>query len=288
MSLCIGTAQFGMDYGISNTSGKVSYEDAKGIIDTSKKIGISKIDTAPAYGNAEECIGKLDTQGQDIISKLPSKPNNILDIESWFHESLNKSLKDLNRENIYGYLIHRVEDLFEHSDELLNLLIDANKQNLIKKIGVSIYSPSDLEKVFKLHHFDIVQVPFNVFDTRILDTGWLQKLKKNNVEVHTRSAFLQGLLLISRNKISPSFGKWKDNFNLWHDWIEDNNIDAVQACLRFVNSFKMIDEIVIGFENKRQLLQAHEFLTSESPEIDFPDLSCDDELLINPMNWRST
>ncbi len=285
MSLCIGTAQFGMDYGISNSSGKVSFEDAKSIIDTSKRIGITKIDTAPAYGDAEECIGKLDTQGQEIISKLPSKPKNFLDIESWFHASLNNSFKDLNRENIYGYLIHRVEDLFENNDVLLKLLIDAKKQNLIQKIGVSIYSPSDLEKAFKLHHFDIVQVPFNVFDTRILDTGWLQNLKKNNVEVHARSAFLQGLLLIPRNKINPSFGKWEESFNLWHDWIEDNRIDPVQACLRFVNSFKMIDEIVVGLENKRQLLQAHESLSLESQEIDFPDLSCDDELLINPMNW---
>ena len=110
MSLCIGTVHLGMDYGISNFSGKFHSKTQK-VSSIPQKDWNNQIDTA-AYGDAEECIEKLDTQGQKLFQNY-SKPKNFLDIESWFHASLNNSLKDLNRENIYGYLIHRVEDLLK-------------------------------------------------------------------------------------------------------------------------------------------------------------------------------
>ena len=61
-----------------------------------------------------------------------------------------------------------------------------------------------LSIILALYNFDIVQAPFNLIDRRLIETGWLEKLNMSNIEVHCRSCFLQGLLLMDREKLMPT------------------------------------------------------------------------------------
>ncbi len=96
------------------------------------------------------------------------------------------------------------------------MLLKTIKLNgLVKKIGISIYDPSECEQVMNLARIDIVQAPLNIVDRRLVVSGWLSRLHSEEIEIHTRSVFLQGLLLMPRNKIPKIFDRW---FRAWDQW----------------------------------------------------------------------
>ena len=133
---------------------------------------------------------------------------------------------------------------------------------------------------------DIVQAPFNILDRRLEVSGWLDKLSQTGVELHSRSVFLQGLLLQKKNQRNPYFNKWSDYFNKFNDWINDTKQTSLSATLNFSYSYEQINKVIVGVENKSQLT---EIITSisKSPQYPIPDeLIIDDPMLINPRNWK--
>ena len=116
--------------------------------------------------------------------------------------------------------------------------------------------------------------------------GWLRRLTDCNIEVHTRSAFLQGLLVMPRTSIPEKFSSWCRTWDAWHDWLSVNEISAVQACLGFACSFPEVDRVVVGVETIAQLSQL--IAAARSPfGMEFPDIASTDESLINPSLWSS-
>jgi aryl-alcohol dehydrogenase-like predicted oxidoreductase len=156
----------------------------------------------------------------------------------------------------------------------------------VQKVGVSIYSPTDLDALAQYYHLDIVQAPFNLVDQRLYRSGWLQRLKDDGVEIHTRSAFLQGLLLMTRAGIPQKFSPWENLWQTWHGWLTDHPISAVQASLAFPLSFPEIDRVVIGADSVCQLSQIMS-VTNLPLNVHLPNLQCDDLNLVNPANWSS-
>ena len=153
------------------------------------------------------------------------------------------------------------------------------------KIGVSIYDPSILTQLTKNMDLDIVQAPLNIFDRRIVDSGWLEKLKSQDIEVVARSVFLQGLLLMESEDRPAFFRKWKKNFDLYDKWLIKNSISRVEACLQFVFSFSEIDRIIIGIDGTSQLVEISSFF--KPIYLDCPkNLSSNDQQLIDPNNWK--
>ena len=70
--ICLGSAQFGADYGIANKNGQVEQIEVKKILDYAATVKIDSIDTAIDYGNSEEIIGQYANDRFKIGSKLPS------------------------------------------------------------------------------------------------------------------------------------------------------------------------------------------------------------------------
>ena len=134
--------------------------------------------------------------------------------------------------------------------------------------------------------FNLVQAPFNIIDQRLLISGWMQQLKDNGVEIHTRSAFLQGLLLMDQVDIPSKFSPWKHLWKKWHDWLAQNNVPALQGALSFVLSFPEIDRVVVGADSRLQLV---EIISAANGVLNaaLPNLLCADENLINPANWSN-
>jgi aryl-alcohol dehydrogenase-like predicted oxidoreductase len=285
MRLALGTAQFGLPYGIANQAGQVTRSAAKAMLDLAAANGIDTIDTAIAYGESEACLGEMGTQGFKLVTKLPATPPGCDDVSGWVQEQVAASLTRLGVSVVYGLLLHRPEQLLEsHGKAIYQALQGLKAAGQIQKVGVSVYAPSELEELTPRYRLDLIQAPFNLVDRRLHATGWLRRLKDEGIEIHTRSAFLQGLLLMPEATRPAKFSPWSDLWSIWHDWLSRHSVSAVQACLAFPLSFSEIDRVVVGADSVSQLGQIISAAASAAL-IDFPDLHCEAEDLINPVRW---
>ena len=286
--LAIGTAQFGLDYGISNSTGKVNFVEAKEILDFASKINIDTIDTAISYGNSEEILGKIGVKDFKVITKLPKVPANIINHDIWIKENLTNSIDKLKVNKIYAVLLHSSNDfLGEKGYDLFQALSKLKEDGFISNIGVSIYNPEELDNIENNSiPLDIVQTPFNIIDRRIELSGWLDKLAKNKIKVHVRSVFLQGLLLQNSNNRNPYFMKWNNYFNKLDEWINDTKQTKLGAAINFSYSFNQINNIIVGVQNKFQLSEISKSILQEFSHPIPSELHIDDLMLVNPSNWK--
>ena len=286
MKLAIGTAQLGSAYGIANTSGILPEKEMKKILDRATLEGINTIDTAKSYGESEIILGNSCVDNFKVITKLPTVPDNCLNIEKWVDNYIERSLISLKLKKIYGILLHNPNQLLSDSGKVLFRALESYKKNgVISKIGISIYSPSQLDLILPKFSIDIVQAPFNIVDRRILNSGWLEKLSKKNIETHIRSVFLQGLLLMQYEKIPNQFSNWNRVWLKWKNWLLDNEISPVHACISFVDSFQEVDKIIVGFDSFAHFDQII-VASKKLPINNIINIELEDELLINPSYWR--
>jgi len=286
MRLALGTAQFGLPYGIANISGQVTQNDAQAILEYAASVGIETIDTAIAYGDSEQCLGRVGASAFNVITKLPVIPDTVSDVENWIIRSVNGSISRLGIDSLYGLMLHRPHQLLEgRGAEIITVLQHLKRSGIVKKIGVSTYAPSEFGTLFDFHDFDIVQCPFSLVDQRLVTSGWLKKLKRYGVEVHVRSVFLQGLLLMPAMRLPASFKKWKSIWDTWEEWLLKNETSALEACLSYVLSFSEIDRVVVGIDSRDQLVGITSIYPGRNFN-DYPAIDSDDINLVNPVNWR--
>jgi len=285
MKLAIGTAQFGMQYGLERKKIKIS--EIKKIKSFLVKCKILKIDTASNYGNSEKILGDLNFKNFKIISKLKIPKIKTSDIPNWISKEINISLKNIKLKKLYGLLIHDYRDLNgKRGILLINELKKLKKRGIVKKIGISIYNPNELNKVMRIFKPEIIQFPYNVLDQRIETTGWLKKLKSLKIETYARSCFLQGLLLNfkKKNKIRNNFKLYKSILNKWFVWCSDNNISPVKGCLDFVRSQNKIDYLIIGFNDLSELREIKK--NFDNKKVFIPNIfSVNNINLIDPRKW---
>ena len=289
--IALGTAQFGLPYGISNTHGQVDRTEMDEIWQVALGANITMLDTAIAYGNSEENIGATKSLGFDIVTKLPRLPGAETSITQWVHSQIENSLAKLKRDSVYGLLLHNPADLLGiDGDELLAALVNLKRDGLIKKFGVSIYSPTELDSLFlQIPDFrpDIIQSPLNVIDQSIESSGWLARLSEMNVEIHIRSIFLQGLLLQQPNERSVAFGKWSSVFAQFDSWTNSQQLSPLAACLGHVLSYPEVSKIIIGVTSANELEQI--IAASSGDHVRAPhSLQSEDVDLIQPMNWKKS
>ncbi len=280
MRIALGTAQFEKSYGINRNNKIFTFREKKRLISFIKKSGIKMIDTASSYDSAEKDLGKIGVNKFNIITKLPKLKKKIKVKEQILSETF-LSIKKLQVNSLYGILVHHFEDLIGNSGkDYVNSLIALKKKGIVKKIGVSLYDIQDLKKIIKFWKPDIIQVPYNVFDQRLHNNSFLRFIKKNKIEVHARSIFLQGLLTKKSKK--KKFKKWNNFFNNWFLWCKKRKVEPYQAAYLFVKKNKNIKKIIIGVENLEQIKN---ILRIKKKINKFPNFKCKDKILINPYNW---
>jgi aryl-alcohol dehydrogenase-like predicted oxidoreductase len=283
--IALGTVQFGISYGIANKHGQVPRQEAKTMLEVATAAGIDTIDTAIAYGDSEACLGEIGTKGFKLVTKLPPVPDDCADVSAWVDHQFQASLARLGVTAVYGLLLHRSEQLLgTNGAELYRTLQALKDAGKVQQLGVSIYSPNELDALLPQYRLDLVQAPFNLVDQRLSQTGWLGQLKDRGVEVHTRSVFLQGLLLMAKAEMPTKFIPWNDLWFRWEHWLAEHNISALQACINFPLSFPEVDRVIVGADNVSQLTQILHF-TKCRLTYELPNLQCDDENLINPSRW---
>ena len=277
--LILGSAQFDFKYGIKDFNDHTDKKNVINILQMAKN-KIKFIDTAPSYENVESLLGNLCKDNFEYYTKTLSI--NKFDIE-FVKLKIMDSIKKLNTNNLYGIFIHNFEDLNNSRfDDFYNFLHDLKKNNLIKKIGFSIYESSEVDHLLKNYDFDIIQLPINIFDQRLKDNK-LKLLKKRNVKIIARSIFLQGLLLNLSNYPSY-FNKWANSLAALKDYLNKNKISEIDACLSYVNNIESIDNLIIGVKNIQQLNSI--FNAKIHNELNFEQFSNEDINLIDPRKWK--
>jgi aryl-alcohol dehydrogenase-like predicted oxidoreductase len=283
--LALGTVQFGIPYGIANKAGQVTRASVKNMLQLAAANSIDTLDTAMAYGESENCLGEIGVKEFRVVTKLPAISDASIDISAWSQRQLNEALARLDETSVYGLLLHSTSQLKgKNGEALYKALQDLKASGQVQKIGISIYSPNELDELFSYYDFDLVQAPFNLLDRRLAESGWLERLKEKDVEIHVRSVFLQGLLLMEKENIPVKFTPWNELFIQWHKWLSNNSVSAIQACLAYPLSFSEIDRVIVGCDSMTQLEQIIN-MSQTHVSCELPDLGCDDEKLINPSFW---
>ena len=285
--IAIGTVQFGLDYGIGNTSGQVAPRVMKAILDLASLNKIKTLDTAILYGESESRLGDYGVNNWDVITKIPTIPAKVKYVKEWVISQVEASLKRLNVSKVSGVLLHDAEQILGHQGkaifEALNFL---KNNNICEKIGLSIYDVDKSEKYVSAYDIDLVQAPLNIFDRRLVDPAVFHVFKSRNIEIHARSIFLQGLLLLNRDAISDGFFHSKPLLNEWYSWLDQEDIDPVEACLKFVLQHKEVDKIVLGVQDVGQLQDAMSVATKKG-FMQFPQWQSEvHSQLINPGLWN--
>jgi aryl-alcohol dehydrogenase-like predicted oxidoreductase len=285
MKLALGTVQFGLDYGVANQTGRISFSDAKTIIQQSAVGGIDTLDTAIAYGASEATLGQVGVEGWHVITKLPALPDDCQGVGAWVTAQIEQSMRRLRVSQLQGVLLHRPDDLLgENGSSLVKAIEGLKAEGFTRQIGVSVYAPEQLEKLTAIMALDLVQAPLSILDRRLVASGWASRLKDRGTEVHVRSAFLQGLLLMPSAQRPVKFALWSEIWVEWSRWLERTGLTPVQACLAYVLGVAEVDKVVIGVDSLVQLNQI--FIASKAVLPSLPDWPQPvDMKLINPALW---
>lgn len=283
-ALGLGSAQFGSDYGISNSRGRVREDEVRQILQLAADCKITRIDAAPYDGDVERTLGRswpFPSPFKPQIRALSLK--NGLD---WVESRLKRSVEHMGLSRAHGVLIERPEDLLgAQGDALWARLQKLKDEGIFAEIGISATyedRPLLLAKRFKP---DFMQVPVSVFDQRLIKNGDLAALSALGIEVQARSVFLQGLLFLPRENLPPELQHFGPHLSKVRRMMMEAGADPLHAALSFVLHQKAISMVIVGVASEAELRAI--IAASERPQ---PKLNCDlmatsDAKILNPARW---
>ncbi|WP_237276374.1 aldo/keto reductase [Tenacibaculum ovolyticum] len=287
--IILGTVQLGLDYGVNNTKGKPSLEEAFDILTIAYDSGIRILDTAEAYGDSQKVIGefhRLFPQKKfNIVTKLSANKKLRKD---QFLAHIKNNCKILCCDSLYGYMFHNYES-FKDNINLYETILEAKKIGIIKKVGVSLYDNQEIEDIITNYpEFDLIQIPFNLLDNEYLRKPILDKAKQNNIEVHTRSVFLQGLFFKEIDKLSANIFPLEVYIKKLKEISFSNNIKIESLALQYALQKNYIDYVLIGVDTPEQLktniLNSKNCLMIPHELID--SIHVKEKKMLNPSNWN--
>jgi aryl-alcohol dehydrogenase-like predicted oxidoreductase len=289
--LGLGTVQFGLAYGVTNERGRVPEPEVGRIVETAIAAGIDLFDTAAAYGDSESVLGRAlgPQSGVRIVSKLPAIAADSIGAAELdqCRAAVDGSLVRLGRRSLDTLLLHRPDDLRKRgADRLVALLAELKRRGVVAKIGVSAYDYAQIALAQTTLPLDAVQVPVNLLDQRFLQDGTLDRLKQERVEIHARSAFLQGALLPDPARLPRHFLRYRDRLRAVAAAAEGTGVSRLSLCLRFVMAQPAVDRVIVGVTSVAEL---QEIFGAARDPVPLPDglatLACDDPDLLNPSLW---
>lgn len=249
--LILGTAQFGPGYGITNESRRIDDGEVADTLRTAVAAGIRVFDTADAYGDAQERLGQLMPTGADVeyISKFSLK--GLPNASSLYVHSMER----LQVKTLRGLLAHNAADfLDDRFPEALAIIRSAKSDGVIGLIGASVYDQGELELAMRMiPELDVIQIPGSFVDRRLLDSHLVRDLKEKGVQVHVRSAFLQGMLLSAEEKIPARFAALRPVISQLDSTAKSMGLSRLCLLLGFLKFHDAVDAVVVGAASHREL-----------------------------------
>lgn len=285
--LVLGTAQFGSNYGVFNKDSNISTPEMEAMLRIAAEHGVTTLDTAPAYGNAEQRLGQFDLSLFSLVTKLVC-PLSDKGYQSFDPEQLlTISLQNLGINKVEAVLIHNTHNLNDDQVKMvLGQLSRLKEQGLCNKIGVSVYNPKDVMRLAADNDIDVVQLPTNAIDQRLADDGILAFAQHHSIDLHIRSIFMQGLLLNNYEDLPTYFLPWEAQFKSWAKWLHTHQMSPLEGAFSCVNSYfaRGINKIIFGANSSEQLkdLISKSSTPAKSPSSAYRS---DDLNLIHPYNW---
>jgi aryl-alcohol dehydrogenase-like predicted oxidoreductase len=290
--LCLGTAQFGLPYGITNAAGQVAEPEVQALLAEAAAAGLTLLDTAQAYGDAEAVLGRTLPPGHHfrLVSKLPaqSQPSFKSDDCLVWDQAFERSCVRLGAPCLDALLLHNSADLRKPGGEHLHeWLLSLRQRGVVRRLGVSIYASADLVGV-PPDLLDLVQLPLSLYDQRLLVDGTIARLRAQGCAVHARSLYLQGLLLSP----SSSWPAWVDPVAREHHarlehLAADRGSSLLDCAIGFARDQADLEAVVLGLCSRLELQQLLQAWGRISPwqEGEWRTWALPDAGILDPRHW---
>jgi aryl-alcohol dehydrogenase-like predicted oxidoreductase len=280
MKLALGTVQFGLAYGIAGSGSVVAEAEVRRIVAIAADRGVDCIDTAAGYGDIEQRIAQLAPQASfSFVSKIPAVP--VKDAATFVRESVETSIARLGS-RLRALMFHRQEDLAgANALEIWQSARDAIGARPIS-LGVSAYEPQTLQAIAARFPVAVAQLPCNAFDQRAA------AVDGDRLEVHVRSAFLQGLLLQDPGFAATKLPAAAAAVSRWRSWCDQRSVSPLQGALSVVKAIgerHALSHCVVGVETAAQFEEIADAWDAAQP-IPAPELAITDPSIIDPRTWK--
>ena len=285
--IILGTVQMGLDYGINNSSGKISLDNSCMIFSKAFELGIDTIDTAEAYGNAHQVIGKFHLLNPKIKFKVITKiPHDIIARE--IEQKIRTYINDLNVDSLEVLMFHSFES-YESNRSVIKDLNNLKNLGLIKHIGVSVYTNNQIETLLNNDDINVVQMPFNLLDNESIRGDLMNKMKVKGKIIHTRSTFLQGLFFKENFEKSIISQKLSNELIAVKKISKEENVSISNLAFSYCLNQKNIDQVLIGVDSEIQLIQNTNALNYKIDKKTIKKINAikvNNSDLLNPSLWR--
>ena len=259
-AMTIGTVQLGMNYGIANNAGKPDEEKSFSMLRAAFQNGITSLDTARAYGNSEEVIGRFLKTWEGELPFITTKVPNSGDtpgskLEGYVIETVETSLATLGVEKVDAVMLHSTADVYTHGAHIANAMEALLKKGYTDKIGVSVYDGKDIEEMLKYPQYNVTQVPMSIFDQRLIASGKVQKLKEKDFTVFVRSVFLQGLFFLDPDKVTDPIlvEHAVPKIRILRQIAEAEGMSIAQLAIAFMRDTAGVTSLVLGADTPQQV-----------------------------------
>ena len=280
----LGTVQFGIDYGVSNTGGRVPASEVSLILASAHQAGIAVLDTAASYGSAEEAVGRA-LSGEHrfrIVTKSLPLSHGLDEVE----KRARRSLALIGRKPVDAILVHAAQDLAgPDGPRLWSLLLRLRDEGLYERVGISAYVGDGPLSLARRYRPDLMQVPFSLLDQRLKCSGELQALKDLDIEIHVRSIFLQGLLLMDPGRLPARLAHAEHALAATRARIQRAGLTMIEAALGFVLGQDEVDIALVGVTSRTELVEIVAAAAARLPEFDWGACAIDDPNTLTPSLW---
>jgi len=290
--LVLGTAQLGMPYGIANKSGKPDFSSALSIVQAAWENGITEFDTAQAYGDSEQILGRIFAElGVVQKARVTTKLKSVQTVgeKTPLHQSVEESLERLKVSKLECLLLHREDILDMLDDGLKESLLTLVQRGYVRHLGVSVYSPDRAMQALGYDLFDVIQIPANVLDRRFQRAGVFEIAEERGRRIYIRSAFLQGLVLMNGKDVPEKMASVEPVLAKLDRLSLQYRLSRQAIALLYLRDRFAHAKVIFGAEVPEQVLQNTRCWQLEAPagfllELDdaFPEL---DENILNPAKW---
>lgn len=297
--MTLGTVQLGLKYGIANKTGKPDERQSFALLQKAEEMGVNCFDTASQYGESEIVLGRYFKQNPNddrvVVTKfkLDADIDDTSDqLEKAVRSQLEQSLLRLGVDKIPIYLLHQADDLHRHQERLVQILDRLICENLIGMAGVSVYHGKDLDQMLQYDLFQAVQIPINIFDQRLIQSGHLQRLGEAGIIVFARSVFLQGLFFMNPDELPEALSAAKPYLQALRKLADQEKLSVAQLALSFVRDLPGITSLVVGSETVEQVAENAQLFEGPSLSDKGKKAACEwfsqiPEIVVNPSLWQS-
>lgn len=261
--ITLGTVQLGMNYGIANDGGQPDTEKSRAMLKCALDNGITSIDTARTYGSSEDVVGGFFRENPRgdmpfINSKLkiglPAGASGK-EVEAAMYASVETSLEKLGVNRLDCLMLHSAGEMTAYGGVVAETMKRMTDEGLTAKAGVSVYQPEELDTMLECGIYTATQIPMSVFDQKLIQRGYLKRLKENGVSVFVRSVFLQGLFFLKPDRITdPLLIEYaKPYIEKLAEYCEKENMSIAEFAISYIRDTEGVTSLVLGADSPEQI-----------------------------------